>query len=61
VNLPFTERGVLINSHKYDGMSSDQATDAIAVDAEQGQFGRAHTNFGLRDWLISRQRYVCAR
>lgn len=57
VKLPFTERGVLFNSNKYDGMTSDQATDAIAADAEKNQFGKAHTNFGLRDWLISRQRY----
>lgn len=48
---------MLFNSSKYDGLTSDQATDAIAADAEQNQFGKAHTNFGLRDWLISRQRY----
>jgi leucyl-tRNA synthetase len=57
VKLPFTERGVLFSSGKYDGMTSDQATDAIAADAEKNHFGKAHTNFGLRDWLISRQRY----
>ena len=53
----FTEKGVLINSAEFDGLSSRQAFDAIASKlAEQGK-GERKTNFRLRDWGVSRQRY----
>jgi leucyl-tRNA synthetase len=53
----FTEHGVLVNSGKYDGLDFDGAFDAIANDlGAQGKAER-RTNYRLRDWLISRQRY----
>ncbi len=45
--------GHLINSHKFNGMFSDHAKDAIVK-----QIGaKKQTQYRLRDWLISRQRY----
>ncbi|MCC5959775.1 MAG: leucine--tRNA ligase [Rhodobacteraceae bacterium] len=53
----FTEKGVLINSGQYDGMTSGQAFTAIAERLEAGGLGRRQVNFRLRDWGVSRQRY----
>lgn len=53
----FTGRGTLINSGTFDGLSSDQAFQAIADQLiSQGQ-GQKQVHFRLRDWGISRQRY----
>jgi len=53
----FVEKGSLVNSGKYDGLSSADAFNAIADDlAAQGR-GSRRVNYRLRDWLISRQRY----
>jgi leucyl-tRNA synthetase len=49
--------GRLVNSGKYDGLSSAEAFDAIAADLEGKQRGRRQTNYRLRDWGVSRQRY----
>lgn len=49
--------GVLVNSGELDGLSKDAAiAKAIEVLEARGT-GRATTNYRLRDWLISRQRY----
>src|SRR5690606_30750918 len=53
----FTERGVLINSGDYDGMTSEQANEAIADRFEAEGTGRRRVNYRLRDWGVSRQRY----
>ncbi|MDF2870663.1 MAG: leucyl-tRNA synthetase [Anaerocolumna sp.] len=55
--LPFTESGVLINSGAYTGQDSEAAKDLIAEDLITGNKGRRKTNYRLRDWLVSRQRY----
>ncbi|MGD8843598.1 MAG: leucine--tRNA ligase [Gammaproteobacteria bacterium] len=53
----FTGRGVLNNSGRFDGLTSQQAFDAIAdYLQEQGKGGKT-VNFRLRDWGVSRQRY----
>lgn len=49
--------GVCVNSGKYDGLSYDQAIDAIAADLAEKGLGEKKTQFRLRDWGISRQRY----
>lgn len=55
--LPFCEYGILINSGKYNGLTSKEAKKAIINDlASQGK-GRFISMYRLRDWLISRQRY----
>jgi len=55
--VAFTEKGVLVNSGEFDGLSSEQAFGAIAEKlAEKGQ-GERKVNYRLRDWGVSRQRY----
>ena len=51
------EKGVCINSGKYDGLNHDAAVDAIAADLAAKGLGEKKTQFRLRDWGISRQRY----
>ncbi|TDT43273.1 leucyl-tRNA synthetase [Halospina denitrificans] len=53
----FTEKGLVSNSGPYTGMGSDEAFEAIAKDLEQKGLGRRTTNYRLRDWGVSRQRY----
>lgn len=55
--LPYTEYGVLTNSGEFDGMESDKAKIAILEQLSQTEQGSLKTNYRLRDWLISRQRY----
>ncbi|MFY9975716.1 MAG: leucine--tRNA ligase, partial [Chromatiaceae bacterium] len=53
----YVEKGVLRNSGPFDGLTSEQAFDAIADWlAERGR-GEKRVNFRLRDWGVSRQRY----
>ena len=52
-----TDKGRLINSGKYDGLEFEAAFDSIASDLEEVGLGRVTTNYRLRDWGISRQRY----
>ena len=53
----FAERGVLVNSPGFDGLSSEEAIDKIAEALEGKGRGRCVTAYRLRDWLVSRQRY----
>jgi len=53
----FTEKGVLINSGEFSGLSSAEAFDAIADWLDKAGKGRRQVNFRLRDWGVSRQRY----
>ncbi|HET8730743.1 MAG TPA: leucine--tRNA ligase [Moraxellaceae bacterium] len=48
---------VTVNSGKYDGKDFTNAFDAIVADLESTQHGARKTQFRLRDWGISRQRY----
>lgn len=47
----------MINSGQFDGMNKDDAFDKIIEKLEEMGKGNKKTNFRLRDWLISRQRY----
>jgi leucyl-tRNA synthetase len=53
----YVEKGVLRNSGPFDGLTSEQAFDAIASWLSERGKGRKTVNFRLRDWGISRQRY----
>lgn len=46
-----------VNSAKYDGLDFQGAFDAIVADLEAAEHGARKTQFRLRDWGISRQRY----
>ena len=53
----YTEEGVLINSNEFNGMKNTEAKKAITQKAVDEGFGEFKTQYRLRDWLISRQRY----
>ncbi len=53
----FVDKGVLVNSGKYDGLDFDGALNAIADHFEATGRGRRTVNYRLRDWGVSRQRY----
>jgi leucyl-tRNA synthetase len=53
----YAEHGQLINSGDFDGLDFDGAFDAIEVALQRKSLGQARTQFRLRDWGISRQRY----
>ncbi|MCZ7607909.1 MAG: leucine--tRNA ligase [Planctomycetota bacterium] len=53
----YTEHGTLVNSGKYDGLTSAQAIKQIATDLLAHGQGGPKVNYKLRDWGISRQRY----
>lgn len=53
----FTEDGTLVNSEKFDGLSSEEARKVIAAHLEKTEQGKATINYRLRDWGVSRQRY----
>ncbi len=53
----FVPYGVLVNSGEFDGLSSADAFNAIADALAAKGHGRRQTNYRLRDWLVSRQRY----
>ena len=53
----YAEEGICVNSGKYDGLDFQAAFDAIAADLAAKGLGEKRTQFRLRDWGISRQRY----
>ncbi|BDX07266.1 leucine--tRNA ligase [Planctobacterium marinum] len=56
-NAAYTEKGLLINSGEFDGLTSEAAFKAIADKLIAEQKGNIKVNFRLRDWGVSRQRY----
>lgn len=53
----FVDKGILINSGPYDGLDFSAAFDGMATDLEATNHGTVTTNYRLRDWGVSRQRY----
>ncbi|MEM7216788.1 MAG: leucine--tRNA ligase [Pseudomonadota bacterium] len=53
----FVARGITVNSPGFDGLEFQAAFDVIADALEAGGRGRRRTNYRLRDWGVSRQRY----
>ncbi|WP_102796719.1 leucine--tRNA ligase [Bowmanella denitrificans] len=56
-NAAYTEKGQLVNSGQFDGLTSEQAFDAIADQLAAEGKGQRRVNYRLRDWGVSRQRY----
>ncbi len=55
--LPFTEDGIVIGSVNFDGLTGEDARNAIAAHIAKLGKGGKKVNYRLRDWLVSRQRY----
>ena len=53
----FTEKGTLVSSGSYSGLTSEEAFEAIADYLEKNGIGKRTVNYRLRDWGVSRQRY----
>ena len=53
----YTEHGVLTGSAEFDGLDFDEAFEGIAARLEAVGMGQTTTQFRLRDWGVSRQRY----
>lgn len=55
--LPFVEDGILINSGKFNGLTSSQARKEILEFGEKNKFARKAVHYKMHDWVFSRQRY----
>lgn len=57
--LPLTDinQGISINSEFLNGLSATDAKKKAIEYIEENKLGQATTNFKLRDWVFSRQRY----
>ena len=53
----YTEKGILVSSGKYSGLTSEEAFEEIASHLEASGIGKRTVNYRLRDWGVSRQRY----
>ena len=54
----YTDGGILINSGEFNGLKvPDESIPKIIKHLEKNRFGLKKTNFRLKDWGISRQRY----
>jgi leucyl-tRNA synthetase len=49
--------GVIVNSNFLDGLSVEEAQDAVIRRAEKEGWGKREIAYRLRDWGVSRQRY----
>ncbi len=50
-------KGTCINSGSYNGLGYELAVETIAADLKAKNLGQKQTNWRLRDWGVSRQRY----
>ncbi|SFV62359.1 Leucyl-tRNA synthetase [hydrothermal vent metagenome] len=56
-NKAYTGEGILINSQEFNGMKNTKAKSAIIKLFEEKNLGKGTTNYKLRNWGVSRQRY----
>jgi leucyl-tRNA synthetase len=56
-DVAYTGPGRIVNSHFLDGLSVDEAKAEVIARAEQDGWGEGQTQYRLRDWGVSRQRY----
>ena len=57
LKMAYTEHGVLFNSGAFDGLDFDAASSKIAEALSAKNLGKRRTQYRLRDWGVSRQRY----
>jgi leucyl-tRNA synthetase len=51
------DEGVMVNSGEFDGQSSSDARENIVKSLAASGVAQEKTNYKMRDWLVSRQRY----
>ncbi len=56
-NEAFTEPGIIINSNFLNNLTVEEAKNKIISEIENKNIGKKKTNYKLRDWGISRQRF----
>ncbi len=56
-NVAYTEPGIVINSDFLNGLSTNEAKEKVIRIIQEKKIGLRKTNFKLRDWGISRQRF----
>ncbi len=56
-DIAFTGPGRIVNSHWMNGMTIDQAKADVIARAQTEGWGIGQTQYRLRDWGVSRQRY----
>ena len=49
--------GTMVNSGEFNGLPSEQGSEAICALLEEKGWGKRAVTYHLRDWLVSRQRY----
>ncbi|ODT98655.1 MAG: leucine--tRNA ligase [Rhodospirillales bacterium SCN 65-16] len=54
---PFIEDGVVVNSDFLNGLDVEEAKSRVIARLEEMGVGKGTTQYRLRDWLVSRQRY----
>ena len=57
MSAAYEEAGRVVGSSEFDGLPSEEAKAKITAAAAARGFGRAATQYRLRDWGVSRQRY----
>ncbi|MGZ8546363.1 MAG: leucine--tRNA ligase, partial [Sulfuricurvum sp.] len=57
ITKAYTEAGVLFNSQSFDGLNSKEAQSIVIEHFESEKIGQKTTNYKLKDWGVSRQRY----
>lgn len=57
MDAAYTEPGTMVNSGEFNGKSNEEVKKLITQKAQDEGFGEFKTQYRLRDWLISRQRY----
>lgn len=53
----FVEDGAVVNSDKYDGLTSEEARGKMTEWLDKKGLGKKKVNYKMRDWVFSRQRY----
>ena len=56
-NEAMLESGVMVNSEFLNGLDNEKAKKEVLIRLEKKGIGNKKTNYKLRDWGISRQRY----
>ncbi|MEG1528157.1 MAG: leucine--tRNA ligase [Clostridia bacterium] len=56
-DLPYCEHGIMCNSGEFDGLSTAEGCLRVPTKLQTLNLGKLVTNYRLRDWLVSRQRY----